>query len=86
MGILFLSGAFLFIRNKIIIIGFSSVNIVFFTYLLFNEDLLTNVNDNNYWIWKIIFLCYTIFWITTLFSIPEYIGNTFCRTFGYSYY
>jgi hypothetical protein len=86
MVILFLSEAFLFIRNKIIIIGFSSVNIVFFTYMLFNEDFLTNENDNSHWIWKIIFLCFTIFWITKLFSIPEYIENTYCRTFGYSYY
>lgn len=82
MVTLFLSGAFLFIRNKVIIIVLSTVNIVLFSFWVINKD-------TDSWILKIIIYLYcTIFWITTLFSIPlaEYIGNTFCRTFGYSYY
>jgi hypothetical protein len=80
MVILFLSGAFLFTRNKVIIMGFSSVNILFFCYLFL---------ESNGGFWAIIFLCFITFWITTLlFSIPlaEYIENTYCRTFGDSYY
>jgi len=81
MVIIFLLGAFLFIRDKFIIIGFSIVNIGLFTFMLFGFDKGDTFA-------RIIFLCFTIFWLITLFSIPlaEYIGNTYCPPFGYSYY
>lgn len=83
MVILFLLEYVIFRSNKFIIIGFYTANIVLYTGGLFS--LFENDEDN---LTKIMVLCLIIFFITELFNIPlaDYIANTYCFPFGYSYY
>ncbi|MFM6222510.1 MAG: serine protease [Dolichospermum sp.] len=84
MVILFLLEYVIFRSNKFIIIGFYTANIVLYTGGLY-AHLLENDEDN---LSRIIGLCLIIFFITELFNIPsaDYIANTYCFPFGYSYY